>query len=109
MNLILGTMRSIDHPDQLLPCQREFLVVEMMTQTKFLEGDGSPELRRGVSKCAVAEFFVKDVLTWFPLKDDAKEVTVLFETFRDTLLGAVIVVILFIRNVCCLQVEMKPD
>ena len=30
-------------------------------------------------------------MTWFPLKEDAKEVTVLFETLRDTLLLVVIV------------------
>ena len=47
------------------------------------------------------------MLTWFPLKEDAKEVTVLFDTLRDTLLFAVIVVMLFIRKVCCLVGEIQ--
>ena len=72
------------------------------SQTKFLEGVGSPELNKGVSKC-VEQFFARELLTWFPLKEDAKEVTVLFETLRDTLLLVVIVVMLFILNVWCLK------
>ena len=69
---------------------KKILAVVHWSQTKFLEGVGSPELNRGVSKC-VEQFFARELLTWFPLKEDAKEVTVLFETLRDTLLLVVIV------------------
>ena len=47
----------------------------------------------------VEQFFAQELLTWFPLKEDAKEVTVLFETLPDTLLLIAIIVILFFSSI----------
>ena len=80
----------------------------MKNQTKFFDGVASLELRSGVSNCD-EQFFVRELLTWFPLNEDAKEVTVLLETLRDTVLFAVIVVMLFIRKVCCLIGEKERE